>query len=57
MTATLRANHQPCQNGLVLEDHPGGYRIKPPCFAYPALTTNDPCLPMARGWFVDEPVD
>jgi len=24
MTATLRANHQPCQNGLVLKAHSGG---------------------------------
>ncbi len=29
MTTTLRANQQPCQNGLVLEDHSGGFRIKP----------------------------
>ena len=26
-TTTLRAGHQPCQNGLV-DDHPGGYRIE-----------------------------
>jgi hypothetical protein len=23
------ADQQPCQNGLVLEDHSGGYRIEP----------------------------
>ena len=27
--STLRADQQGCQNGLVLEDHSGGYRIEP----------------------------
>jgi hypothetical protein len=27
-TTTLRADQEPCQNGLV-EDHSGGYRIEP----------------------------
>jgi hypothetical protein len=27
--AIYRADQQPCQNGLVLEDHSGGYQIEP----------------------------
>jgi hypothetical protein len=36
-TTTLRADQEPCQNGLV-EDHSGGYRIEPRATPLPCLT-------------------